>query len=472
MDIAITCPQCGAEVDLSEEDTVFKCLHCGSTLKPTGRNQVQSFFISPRETPQKVGKALLSALHGKALQRLHLSEHHLLFAPYWRVNGMLFQWIFGRKFFLSPTGEKAWETFKTLRATPWFRTFPAFDQSKLGLTSLGLRAQVLKIWPFNKQKMGDNPLLIKHTISFKDAMNHARQSIVAQRSNEAVRVELVKSEIIGERYSLLYFPFYCYRLTSNGRTSLVFVDALSHKVIKGSVDIDELLGSQSGDRIPYKPLNFIAFKCPNCGWDFPFRPHSIVHVCKTCGSAWRERDGEYVQVSYRLISKDESIKAHWKYLSFWRLTAIIKTPQREYRTLKEFYELFPIPRVLNEEAMKMRPISFYIPAFRVKNARAVDKFATQLTRTQPTFTENEPTTIEGLDLSDAWLPLKEAKEMASVLLYSMTKRDHKRTRDVVKEAELHFKNASLIWLPFTEKGIFLREFHTDFALQKNALELD
>jgi hypothetical protein len=100
----------------------------------------------------------------------------------------------------------------------------------------------------------------------------------------------------------------------------------------------------------------------------------------------------------------------------------------------------------------------------------VDKFATQLTRTQPTFIENEPTTIEGLDLSDAWLPLKEAKEMAHVLLYSMTKRDHKRTRDVVKEAELHFMNASLIWLPFMEKGIFLRELHTDFALQKNALE--
>ena len=65
MDIAVTCPQCGAEVDLAEEDTVFKCLYCGSTLKPTGRNQVQSFFISPRENARKVGEALLRALKGK-----------------------------------------------------------------------------------------------------------------------------------------------------------------------------------------------------------------------------------------------------------------------------------------------------------------------------------------------------------------------------------------------------------------------
>ena len=55
MDISVDCPQCGAQVDLAEEDTVFKCLYCGSILKPTGRNRVQSFFISPRETARKVG---------------------------------------------------------------------------------------------------------------------------------------------------------------------------------------------------------------------------------------------------------------------------------------------------------------------------------------------------------------------------------------------------------------------------------
>ena len=91
MDIAITCPQCGAEVDLAEEDTVFRCLYCGSVLKPTGRNSVQSFFILPRQTPQKVGKALINALQNKALKGFRIVEHCLLYAPYWRVHSMLFQ---------------------------------------------------------------------------------------------------------------------------------------------------------------------------------------------------------------------------------------------------------------------------------------------------------------------------------------------------------------------------------------------
>ena len=82
MDIAIACPQCGAEVDLAEEDTVFRCLYCGSILKPTGRNLVQSFFILPRQTPEKVGKALLDVLHIKASKELRIAECHLLYAPY------------------------------------------------------------------------------------------------------------------------------------------------------------------------------------------------------------------------------------------------------------------------------------------------------------------------------------------------------------------------------------------------------
>ena len=471
MNIAITCPQCGAEVELAEEDTVFKCLYCGSILKPTGRNRVQSFFIVPKETAHKIETALLRALQAKNSKKLHIVERYLLYAPYWRVNGMLFQWVFGKKYLKSPGGQRAWENFKKLRATPWHRTFPSFDSSKWGLFSLGLRAQALKIWPFNKQKMGNNSLLIKQTISFKEAVDHAKRSIIRQKNGVSTKVEMLTSALIGERYSLLYFPFYSYTLANNGQKSSLIVDALSHKVIKGHVDIDELTRNSSGDTIPYRPLNFIPFKCPNCGWDFPFTPHAFIHVCRTCGRAWQEKEGTYISVPYRISLKDTSIQTQWKYLAFWRLTGIIKAQDRDYKTLKEFYDLFPLPRVLDEEALKKRNISFYIPAIRIKNVRMVDTFSAQLTRSQPQFTEIEIDTIEDLDLSDVWLPLKGAKEMAHILLFSMTKKEHKRTKNSVKDARIHFTNARLLWIPFIEKGIYLREFHTDFALQKNALDL-
>jgi hypothetical protein len=471
MDIAVSCPQCGAEVDLAEEDTVFKCLYCGSILKPTGRNRIQSFFIAPRENPQEVGKALLRALRGRNVRGAEILEHQLVYAPYWRVSGMFFQWIFGRKHFEASFGTSAWESFKELKARPWFRTFPAFDSSKWGLPSIGLRAQTVKIWPFNKQKMGTDSLLVKQTVSFKTAADLIRHSIARVGRSYGTEIEMVKSELIGARYSLLFFPFYCYTLTRSAGKSLVVVDGLSHKVIKGSLDVDELEHHSAGDTIPYRPLKFLPFTCPNCGWDFPFRPHAQIHVCRSCGQAWQERGGEYVPVPYRVAVKDDSV-TDWKYLPFWCLRGVIKSGNTGYKTLKEFFKLFPLPRVIKGDALEKRDISFYVPAFRIKDTKAVDKFAALLTRRQPQFTETAPPTHEQADLYDVWLSPREAKKMAYVLLYSMTKKDHKATKDIVRKAELRVTHARLLWLPFMERGIYLRESQTDLALQKNAIELD
>ncbi len=471
MDIAVTCPQCGAEVVLAEEDTVFKCLYCGSILKPTGRNQVQSFFIAPRENTRKVGNALIRALRSKDVLGAELVEQHLVYTPYWRVSGMFFQWIFGRKHFTVSYGTSAWETLKELKARPWFHTFPAFDSSKWGPPSIGLRAQTVKIWPFNKQKMGEDFLLARQTVSFKEATNLVRHSIERIRSGSDIEIEMAKSELVGERYSLLFLPFYCFTLTRNSQKSVFLVDALSHKVIKGTVDMDELKDNPTSDKIPYRPLKFLPFRCPNCGWEFPFTPHATIHVCRVCGQAWKERGGEYVPVPYSIAEKDDSTPG-WKYLPFWRLTAVINAGDAQYKTLKEFFKLFPLPRVMDGDALEKRDIYFYVPAFRIKDVRAVDKFSAQLTRTQPQFTETVLPAHEQGELYDVWLSAREAKKMAHVLLYSMTKRDHKATKDIVRKAELRVTHAMLLWLPFLEKGIYLRESQTDFALQKNAIDLE
>jgi ribosomal protein S27E len=471
MDIAVTCPQCGAEVDLPEESTVFKCLYCGTILKPTGRNQIQSFFIAPRENARKVGEALIRALRSKDVTGAEIAEQHLVYAPYWRVSGMFFQWIFGRKHFTASYGTSAWETLKELKARPWFRTFPAFDSSEWGPPSIGLRAQTLKIWPFNKQRMGGDLLLVRQTVSFTEATKLVRSSIERIRSGKDIEIEMAKSELVGDRYSLLFFPFYCFTLERKAQKSVFIVDALSHKVIKGIADIDELKANPASDTIPYRPLKFLPFRCPNCGWDFPFKPHAKIHVCRVCGQAWKERGGEYAQVPYSLAERDDSAPG-CKYLPFWRLTAVINTGDVQYKTLKEFFKLFPLPRVMDEAALQKRDIYFYVPAFRIKDVRAVDKFSARLTRTQPQFTETAALTHEQSELYDVCLSMRDAEEMAHVLLYSMTKKDHKTTKDIVRKAELDFTHTLLFYLPFVEKGIYLREPQTDFALQRNAIELE
>lgn len=472
MDIVLKCPQCAAEVRLEEDASVFRCEYCESTLMPTGRNEVQSFFFPPKGTREQVGGALLMAL-AKKMGPFEMKKAYLVYAPYWRVKGLLFQHAFGRKYENTLYGGAAYDYFKKLRAVAYNRTFPAFAATQWEVFSLGLRAEAMKMWPYNKEKMGKESLVLEESVSLKEAEKMALQTPYPAGSADREKIELLKTELIGERYSLVYFPFYCFSVTQGEKESTLIVDGISHKVVKGNLSLDELEKAPRREIVPYRPLHFIPFTCPNCGWDLPYRPKASIHLCRTCGRAWQETGGHFQEVPYRVVfpGKGERIES-FTYLPFWRLTVTIITPGREYRNLKEFYELFPLPRVMNQQVLEKRRIQFLIPAFRIRNAAAVDRFATQMARNQPEFDEKETEEFQEIRGADVWLPLREAMEMANLLLYSMVPKRAKMIRKTVKEATLRLDEETLAWLPFLEKGIFLRETNTDFAIQKNCLELD
>jgi hypothetical protein len=301
----------------------------------------------------------------------------------------------------------------------------------------------------------------------------ALQTPFPSGSADKEKIELLKTELIGERYSLVYFPFYCYSVTQEENESLLIVDGLSHRVVKGSLSLDEIEKKPRRETVPYRPLHFIPFKCPNCGWDLPYRPKARIHLCRTCGRAWQETGEHFQGVPYRVVLPGEGRRMEsFTYLPFWRLTVTIMTSGRQYRNLKDFYDLFPLPKVMDQEILKQRLIHFHIPAFRIRNAAAVDRFSTQIVRNQPEFQETETEEFKDIHAADVWLPLGEAVEMANLLLYSMVPKRAKRIREEVKGAALNLDDKALAWLPFLEKGIFFREANTDFAIQKNCLELD
>lgn len=472
MDIVLKCPQCAAEVSLAEDASVFRCKYCESTLMPTGRNEVQSFFFPPKGTREQVGRALLKAL-AKKTGSLKMGKGYLLYAPYWRVKGLLFQHAFGRKYENTLYGGTAFDYFKKLRAVAYNRTFPAFAAAQWEVFSLGLRAEAMKMRPYNKEKMGKESLVLEESVPLEEAAKMALQTPYPGDSADREKIELLKTELIGERYSLVYFPFYCYSVAQEGTESLLIVDGLSHKVVRGSLSVDELEKEPRRETVPYRPLHFIPFKCPNCGWDLPYRPKARIHLCRTCGRAWEEKAGHFQEVPYRVVLPGEGRHMEsFTYLPFWRLTVTIMTPQREYGNLKDFYDLFPLPRVMDKEVLRKRRIQFLIPAFRIRNAAAVDRFATQMARNQPEFEEIETEEFREIRAADVWLPLGEAMEMANLLLYSMIPKRARVIRKTVREATLRLDEKTLAWLPFLEKGIFLREANTDFAIQKNCLELD
>jgi predicted RNA-binding Zn-ribbon protein involved in translation (DUF1610 family) len=472
MEIVLNCPQCGAEVDLNEDASVFRCHYCDSTLKPTGRNEVESYFFPPKGTAAQVGKVLVDALW-KQGRGIRVIGGQILYAPYWRVKGQIFQWVFGRKYGTGQAGANSFDDFKRARASPYHRTFPAFNSVRWQVISLGLRVQVVRMVPYNREKMDPDAVILRQEVPFEEAMKRALQVPTQTLTGPRERIELIKTQLIGETYSLLYFPFHCLNVAEGSREQLVMVDGLSHKVLKGQPATLELNREIRDFPLPSRPMDFIPFKCPNCGWDFPYRPISRIHLCRTCARAWEERGGKYQEVDFTVTTGKGAVEASDPYLPFWKLNLVIEAKERTYSDLSSFYELLPQTRYQPPETLANRPILFYVPAFRIRNPAAVEQFAARFTRTQPVIPESTPPAdFQPIKAADVWLPVREAVEMAEVILLSMIPKRAKRTLGILKEAKLHLKHHQLVWMRFQEKGIFLRETVTDFAIQKNCVEID
>ncbi len=183
--------------------------------------------------------------------------------------------------------------------------------------------------------------------------------------------------------------------------------------------------------------------------------------------------GQYQEVGFTVTTGKGAVKASDPYLPFWKLNLVLEAKERTYSDLRSFYELLPQTRVQPPETLANRPILFYVPAFRIRNPVAVEQFAARFTRTQPVIPESAPPAdFQSIKAADVWLPAREAVEMAEVILLSMIPKRAKRTLAILKEVKFQLKRHQLVWMRFQEKGIFLRETVTDFAIQKNCVEID
>jgi len=241
MKIFLNCPQCGAEVNMEEDASAFRCEFCTSKLKPVGRKEVQSFYISPQGTKETVGAALGNVLN-RRIGRFKLKQAWLSYAPYWRVQGLLFQWRFGSRL-KEEDGYKQYDDFKELRAIKYDRSFPAFNYPKWEVTSLGLKTQFLKMRPYSRNQMGSDALLFGLEISHPQAADIANQVPLSDMAlgNTSEKIDVIKDGIIGEIFSLVYFPFYIFNMVQDKRETPMVVDAVSHKLVKGQIPVEQLI---------------------------------------------------------------------------------------------------------------------------------------------------------------------------------------------------------------------------------------
>ena len=156
--ILINCPQCGGDIGFLEESREIRCEFCGTSLLVAGRDGILRYRLPLHlQNPTEAQAAALEYLRDLGRPFAEPGETFLFYAPFWRLQGQVYRWVFGAKPLKVETEEGApppLERMKILLTRLMDHTLPGFGNLDLGLGSLGIRSQALQLRPFNPGKEG------------------------------------------------------------------------------------------------------------------------------------------------------------------------------------------------------------------------------------------------------------------------------------------------------------------------------
>ena len=476
--IFILCPQCGGTLDFLEEAQVIHCKFCGSNLLVAGREGVLRYVLPPRISEAKRAQALaVEYLQSLGKRSSHPGKTFLFYAPFWRIQGIVYRWVFGLKALkmeVEACVPPPMERFKVLLVRVMDHTTPGYSGLEIGLPSLGVRPQVLQLRPFAQEDLEKRESFLPLEVPLETVQKETERYAEFFFQAENLIPEVMLQRMVGIRYSVIYFPLWCVEGLYEGGRQVLVLDAVGESPIQsvpdGSRILDKLRGNETRKSFEFSELRFLPFRCPNCGWAFPFRPLSILHFCPTCRHLFREARGEWTESSYAVIQSPENRKSeNWLWVPFWRFRTILESGEERLENMAELYRLAPPPRMVDLGREAGRPIFFYLPAVRFRNPQLIHTLGSRLTFFQPelnpgTFEDGSHPLTAGGSLSD-----QDAREMGLMILGSLIPQANRKARAWIRICRIDLRAPQVVYFPFARKDLFWKEAVTGISFQHNAL---
>jgi hypothetical protein len=406
-------------------------------------------------------------------------EHRLVYAPYWRSKGMVFHWVVGKRHTVSKSaGARSWDDAKELKTKAFDFSFPAYKEPDLGLKSLGIRTAALPLQLYHPSRLSGTEMVLPARVSLEEAVDHSNKFLTFGFSDRTMKVELEDTQLVGEDYSVVYFPFWLVGVNHRDVSGLLIIDGVANRVKRTiwQQDLSTFIEGESAEsgtspRTNFENLLLIPFRCPVCGWDLPYLPESKTHVCRTCTRAWMENHGTYNEVEYELVAVQHEGEYEIRYMPFWHLETQIHTSEGILSTRADLSKLVPTVRATGQGGNGSSPIHFLIPAFKINSLSSFSKLATQFCLRPPNQSFRRQEQLDKELCEGVYLAGNEADEMARVVLISMLPRYHRRARTLLKDATLTSSPPRLIYYPFYRKGLFLREANSNHGIQLGTVRL-
>jgi hypothetical protein len=271
---------------------------------------------------------------------------------------------------------------------------------------------------------------------------------------------------------MIYFPFWMIRLSAGKISRILILDAVANSLTRTLSLAEWTHMLQQSKKAPapisFGEVSFIPFKCPNCGWDLPLHRFNIIHLCNTCHRAWIEREGRFRGIAFDVVKPPDD-QQPCVYLPFWTFPAKIAAHNDLIDTagkMIDFSGQFPTraPQKKDEN-----PLHFYLPAVEIRNIATANKLATDVTQKQPTLDFMPKEHLSDCTLLGAFLPPRAARKMSDILLLSLTPKTNRNRHDFVRDAAITAGKMKLIWWPFFEQRLFLRDAVCGCGIQKGTV---
>ncbi|HEU4439639.1 MAG TPA: hypothetical protein VFT36_10340 [Methylomirabilota bacterium] len=490
--VSTECATCSGPLDFSQGTNAIRCPSCGSTLLVTGRKQVLTYWVAPRIKADVAGAAARTGrLHARVVRSelvwvpfYRLTGHDFQWqdvpprpAPEREVPAMLLDGrdadrpaidlplgailsrgvdallgtragdvvrdVLGEPRTPPPPREPA--SIATLRPTRpsdsdatvqlldrYVETsFPAADLADLGVASLGVRAQALRVSLFQRDALA----ALGTVVSIQTDEATALRQGLAARGFERV----VYRQVLGRILSVIYFPFWVIELTEGAERWLTVVDAVAESVVKprAPMALREALVPAPSAALPIVGLRPLV--CPNCGWALPLDADDVIFFCPSCQRAWQIDGVDLTEMPYEIaeVGGAAARATDLVHLPFWRLD----------------------PAAGRSEG------GAWVPAFRCRRLKILHDLARRFTAKPPVY---QAATGERPSARGCFYDAEDA-----ALLARFVAAGRRRKPDAVRAAaedEPAFSGARLVWIPFERAGQSLVDPYFGLALQEAQLD--
>jgi predicted RNA-binding Zn-ribbon protein involved in translation (DUF1610 family) len=430
--ISTECSQCGGILNLEEGTHAVNCPYCSSSFLITGYDKVLSYYIPKNVEERRPAIQTLAYRHLLThTDHYRIERINLFYLPFYHLRGKIFELATDLKSnALSPRTSSLNQP--RVKTSYLDKSFLATDLEGIKLYSLGIRTSVLQLKLFKQETLRDKGKVYPVTFGIDKAIKKG-----LGKNHDNGSASCVTSRIL----SIVYAPVWEVNVRGVDRAFSITIDGLGETIIDDNAPFQFLTSNhKEGTSKTFPTISFHALTCPNCGWDIVPDSRLFVFVCNNCHWVWECGVDGFREVRGTIAQVHQDGKLpQLNYLPFWVFPA--RAQNKRPRT---------------SEKTKTR---LFIPAFKVRDLSVIYRLATTFTNVQPELDliplsgDLPSSRIEG-----AVMRWEDARALADLFVCNGTKKpvilpDNKPSRQ-------------LVWLPFYEKGLYLRDALLNSGIQK------